>query len=212
MNTHVQLIRDSIIAPRAAVDLARQHPDTTRLARTYVVATVVLSILFDLVWAKFFAAETEAGLDGSSIIDSRIFWAIAAAFSFVLSYVLMKWYWSRVAPPGTAQDAINAAIACSFAISLVLLIPQYVAIEIQDPTSAWTFLLLYVGLLSFSFAFTVLYFSHALKITIGHSFLSNVSLLFLTILVTFVIAAVLVLVGYFVGLIFNVSLLGIPVS
>jgi hypothetical protein len=209
MNTHLQLLWKSVFAPRAAVDLARQHSNTAMLARAYLLATVSLAILFDVVWFNFFAAGDRGMLVGASIIDTPIFWTVASAFSFVLSYVTMKWYWSRVAPPGTTGDSINAAIACSFAITLVLLIPQYTAAELQASTTDWTVTLVSIGVLLVSFFYTVLYFSHALNITLGRSLVSNISLLFLTITVAFVIAVILILLGFVVGLIFNVPLFGV---
>jgi hypothetical protein len=208
MNTHLQLLWKSVFAPRAAVELARQHPDTTRLARTYVLATVCLSILFDVVWANFFTASDQGAVVGSRYFDNPVFWTVASAFGFVLSYVLMKWYWSRVAPPGTTQDSINAAIACSFVAGLVLLIPQYTAVELQASSSDWTAASVSIGLLFVSFAFSVLFFSYALNISLGRSLASNISLLFFSIVVTFVIAVVLVLLGFVVSLILNVPLFG----
>jgi hypothetical protein len=44
VNTHLQLLRNSVFAPKAPVDLAKQHPNTTKLGCIYLAASIVAGV------------------------------------------------------------------------------------------------------------------------------------------------------------------------
>lgn len=206
MNTHLLLLWNSVFAPRAAVDLAKQHPNTTNLAWTYVAALIVATFLFDIAVLyfvrPFFGTTVEQSVDPFSWSDTLAGLTIVSILATVFLFVGQRWFWQKFAIQVTALAAIDAAIIAGFAVSLVLLFPTYVANE-ATLNSSGAVLMVSFTLFAASFLFfSTVYFSHALGLTLFKSFWLNL-LFFLMFVIVFIL---LLIFGAFV----SSALTGIP--
>jgi hypothetical protein len=159
---HLQLIWQSVAAPRAAADHAGQNPNTYKLGWTYVglltLATFALELLVRQNFPQNYAPDPEAP---ASLLWFDNVWAATTmtAAIYAVSYLVLRWFWRRVADESIVQPAIDAAVAVSFACSLALLPLQYVLFEMNNEAAmslqvlSWI-LPMIAGLVLTSFSFS----------------------------------------------------------
>jgi drug/metabolite transporter (DMT)-like permease len=201
MNAHAQLLWQSVTAPRAAVDLARQHPDSNRLGWSYVGISSAWSFVCDLISRAMFprASETEETA-AFSFFDSPVGMGVLTAIFYAMSYVFLRGFWRRATDPAVSQSTIDAAIAVSFACSTALLLPQYLILEgfSNSPTSVQVLGWLVPVLISV--AITTVSFSYAAQIGLGRAFGLNIaSVIILTLAFALVVLAAFVLWMWITG-------------
>jgi hypothetical protein len=148
VNNHLQLLRDSVMAPGRAVDLAVRHPDTWGLGWRYVTGISVLALLLDLIMRQTFPGNYagDAASSGSvALLDSPWGVGLMTAFFYGISYVFLRWFWRRVSASSVPQGMIDAAVIVSFACAAVFLVPQSLAFELASqagkPTQAAVWLI-----------------------------------------------------------------------
>jgi hypothetical protein len=214
VNTHLQLLWNSVFAPRAAVDLAKQHPDTYKLGWIYVAAMIAASFIAELiaryVVRPFVGAVVENTNDPMSWLDSI---AGATTLSVIVSIMLFlgqRWFWRNFASASVSQSEIDAAIISTFALSIVLVLPQYIVSEFTQNASGSVAAIELAIQFAIYTALATVYFSHGLGISIQKSFWLNclVFLLITVVAVTiffFAFVAVSVLTGTSLDTLFAVE-------
>ncbi len=193
MKVHAQLLRQSVTAPRAAFDLAVQHPNTYALGWIYVGALAIASFILDVIFRSLFPQNYIAEPTSSlAFAWLNSVWAVAAvtALIYVFSYVFLRWFWRLTVENGIPQSVIDGAIAVSFACSIVFLLPQYLILDLFAGAAPpqiflWT-ISVCVALVISSFAF-----QHAFNMTYSKALCLNVManvLLFVAVIVLIALA------------------------
>jgi hypothetical protein len=126
MNSHAQLLWQSIVAPRAAADLAVSHPNTNRLGWTYVMLLAVLTLAAEPVVRYLFAENLH---NNSTITGAG---AVAIATYYAASYVFLRWFWRVMVGERVSSSVINGAIAVSYACSAAILFPKSILSELTQ--------------------------------------------------------------------------------
>jgi hypothetical protein len=180
VNTHLQLIWSSVFAPRAAADLALQHPDTNRLGWMYALILGALTLAFE-VFVRY-QGQQGAGPMATSQISS----SLAFAFYFAISYFCLRWFWRVMVDDNVSQRMIDAALAVSFACSIAILLLKYVLYEFFEVSSSPFQLLGIVLPIAAGITLSSVAFQYVFNISIGRAVIVNVManvLLFLAFLI-----------------------------
>lgn len=188
MNTHLQLLWQSVFAPRAAIDLAKEHPNPFQLGLSYLGALCLIGFVVLIFVPALVQPLHPADPTTSSMwIDTPIGAGLVNAVLYTAMFFASRWYWLKMLPPDTSKHAIDAAVALTFASSLMLLLPQEVLIRLFENADVVAM----TGVLSFFAAivlgFGTIYFSHAAPISIAKSFWLNVFLLIIFLLLAVII-------------------------
>lgn len=198
MNTHLQLIWTSLFAPTAAVDLAKQHPNTYRLGWIYVAASIVAALICELI-ARYIVRplfdivvveETDAWAWFDTILGLTIFSIIIS----VMLFVGQRWFWRKFAKSAGDLPSIDAAIISSFALSLLIILPQYVLTEFTQNSSGFVISAILLAQVAIYIGFSTVYFSHALNMSLVKSFGLN-GLVFVLIMILGIILYLLFFIG-----------------
>jgi hypothetical protein len=182
MNTYVQLIRDSIVAPRAAVDLAKQHPNPYQLGWQLVGLTIVWDIFCDIGMRHFLRPllksqkHPDVVTDGANVywIDTTLGTAVFAALSYPIIFLLLRAFWRKMAEKDVSQQAVDSAVTTGFACTVALLLPQYLLMEVTENVGIPAIVLGWIVPVAVSIYLSTVYFSHSLAISMGRSFWLNV--------------------------------------
>jgi hypothetical protein len=206
MNTHLQLIRDSIFAPRAAVDLARQHPNPYQLGWLFVGIAAVWAIICDLAMRNIVRPLITSGQELAAVkpawFDTTIGSGAFAILSYVLTFVLLRGFWRRMSDHGVSQQSVDAAIVVAYACAVALLFPQYVLMALTENAGILPILIGWSLPIVIGMALYTVYFSYALSMSKVRSFWLNV----LSVAMLITVSLVLVVVGFVI----YVVLFGIP--
>jgi hypothetical protein len=178
VNTHLQLLWNSVFAPTAAVDLAKKHPNTYYLGWFYVAASIAAGFACEL-FARFIVRP----LFGIVVTEETTPWAwidtIAGltTLSVVVSVILFlgqRVFWRKFANSAGDRSAIDAAIISGFALCLVIILPQYVLTEITQNSNGLVVSAVLLVWVAIYIGFSTVYFSHALNMSLAKSFGLNV--------------------------------------
>jgi hypothetical protein len=191
VNTHLQLLWYSVFAPTAAVDLAKQHPNTYSLGWLYVAATVVVGLACELlvrfvvrpVFGIVVAEQTDQWAWFDSVAGLTVFSIIAS----ILLFLGQRWFWRLFDKRADAVTSIDAAIIAGFALSLVIVLPQYIVTEVTQNSSGPVIFAILMLQVAVYIGFSTLYFSHALNMSLTKSFGLNLLVLVLVVLLSIVI-------------------------
>jgi hypothetical protein len=177
VNPHTQLIWQSLFAPTAAVDLAKQHPDTWRLGWIYVVASIIVSFVCELI-ARFVirpafnivvAENTDAWAWFDTIPAAVVFSIIAT----VLLFLGQRLFWRAFDANAAGLKAIDAGIIAGFALSIAITLPQYILTELTQNSTGFVLFTMLAAQITVYIGFSTVYFSHAMNMSLGKSFALN---------------------------------------
>ncbi len=186
MNTHLQLLWNSVFAPKAAVDLAKQHPNTYNLGWNYVAALIVATLLCDIVALyvvrPLFGTALEQPVDAFAWADSLVGMTTISVIASVFLFIGQRWFWQKFEPRAELLPAVDAAIISGFALSLVILLPTYVVNETILNAAGIMLFLYFVLLVGVFLYFSTVYFSHGLGMTMTRSFGLNMLFFMLTVI------------------------------
>jgi hypothetical protein len=194
---HVQLWRDSVMAPGRAVELAARHPDPAGLGWRYVAGISVLALLLDVIMRQAFPGNYpgDASTAGAaSPLESP--WAVGlmtAAF-YGITYVFLRRFWRRVADASVPQRMIDAAVIVSFACAAVFLVPQSLAFELAAQSGGLTQALVWLVPLVAAVLITSQGFAYGCGLSFSRALLFNV----LSGVILFVAFLLLLLLGLMV--------------
>ena len=199
MNTHLQLMRDSVLAPRSAVNLARQHPNPYQLGWIFVgilTAFALVSQLFAIhVLRPALQISVEAPSPAFAWMDSIIGFTLLSLLSYIVVLISQRWFWQKFAGSDVSQQAVDAPIIAGFAISAVITLPQDILIEVFQNSTTIVALGAVLFPIAIGVAYSTVYFSHGLGITLSRSFWLNVMFTLLLIAVG-IIALLVYLVAF----------------
>lgn len=198
MNTYLQLLRDSMLAPRAAVDLARQHPNPLKLGWIFVgilsACALISQIIVQYVLRPWLQISVADSSPATAWMDSVFGTTLLSFVSYIFVFVGQRWFWRINANTNVSQQAVDAAIIAGFAISIVIILPQDILIEVLQNSSSFAALAAILFPIAVGMAYATVYFSHGLGISLSRSLWLNV--LFILLLIAVGIIALLV---YFVA-------------
>lgn len=181
MTTYFQLIWQSIFAPRAAVDLARQHPNPLKLGFIYLLATCVIAFAIEYVRPSLvqpLQLPDEADAQALSWLDMPLFAGLFSVVYYVLSFGFALWFWRRLAAPHVSTGTVQTVVAVSFASSLALLLPVDLLAELFTNSGLVPLILILFVFAAITIFLSTIYFSHGLELSIAKSFWLNVLFLF----------------------------------
>jgi hypothetical protein len=135
MNSHAQLLWQSIVAPRAAAELAVSHPDTDRLGWTYVVLLAVLTVATETIVRYLFPEN----LNNSFTTTGA--GAVAIASYYAASYIFLRWFWRVMVGESVSSSVVNGGIAVSYACSAAILFPKSILSELTQRSGSSILLL-----------------------------------------------------------------------
>jgi hypothetical protein len=206
MNTYLQLIRDSIFAPRAAVDLARNHPNPYQLGWIFVGITAVWAVICDATMRNFVRPLITAGQELAAVklawYDTTFGSGALGVLSYVLTFILLRGFWRRMSDHGVSQQSVDAAIVVAYACAVALLFPQYALMALTENAGILPILIGWSLPIVIGMALYTVYFSYALNMSKVRSFWLNV----LSVAMLITVSLVLVVVGFVI----YVVLFGIP--
>jgi hypothetical protein len=195
MNAHLELLWNAAFKPSAAVDLARQHPSPYRLGWIYVgiltVGIFVCETLAKYVLRPAFQTPTEPSTPGLEWMDTVLGNTLMAAVCYGAMFVFQRWFWKKFIDANVPQQSIDACLVAGFAISAIIMLPEYLVTEALGSIGL---ILPLVGLLFFvaiGLAYYTFYFSHGLGLSKTKSFWIN-----LLIAVLFLVFLIFALVAY----------------
>jgi hypothetical protein len=199
VNTHFQLLWSSVFAPATAVDLARQHPSAYRLGWIYVGILLVWSFVCEVIVKYVVQPVTqtpvEPSLPGLEWMDTIAGLTVLSVLIYSFIYIFQRWYWPKFASSAISQQAVDAAIVAGFAVSTLILLPEYVLLEVLRSSGLMAETIGLVICVGIGVFFYTLYFSHGLGISIAKSFWLNVLFLVLVVIALIVVVVVLSLVS-----------------
>jgi hypothetical protein len=198
MNSHLELLWSAAFKPSAAVDLAKQHPSPYRLGWIYVgilTATLfVCELIAKYVLRPVFNSPVEPATPGFEWIDSVLGNTLLSGVCYSLMYVFQRWFWRKFAGAGVSHEAVDASIVAGFAISTLILLPEYVLMEAMGTVGVFLPMLGLLFCIGVGVVYYTLYFSHGLKLSRTKSFWLNILLVvlfFLVLIFVFVIFTVI---------------------
>jgi hypothetical protein len=171
MIEQLRFLWQSIFAPRAAVDFARQYEDPSVLGLLYAAAAGLAGFALAFVVPMFIEplhpASTDAvmGFLDQPLVEGTMNLVFAMMFYFGFSS-----YWKSVLVDDAPNSAIDAGVAATFASTLVLLLPQYVIYGLYKNSEIATLLVATLVTLTIPHVLGTVYFSHAASISLTKSF------------------------------------------
>jgi hypothetical protein len=204
VNNHLQLLWQSVFAPRAAVDLAKQHPDTYKLGWIYVAAMIAASLIAELIVREyvrpFLGIVVNVVDDPWAWLDTIVGTTALSIIVCVVLYVAQRWFWRRVVSASVTQHTIDAAIIASFALSIVLVLPQFIIGEFTQKSGGIVLVADIAAQIAIYIGFSTVYFSHAMQMSLGKSFVLNLYVFVLVFIISvFLYFLLLVLIAVLTG-------------
>ncbi len=186
MNNHLRLISSSIFAPRAAVDLARQHSNTFRLALIYVAVLCVAESVVRIAIPSLVSPwepNVPIAVDPPFLFDDPAILGVFNVIFLIFCFFFARWFWRKLTPIQASQAAIDAAVAVILASWLAILLPEAIVSRLIE-NSAGTVMVTEVSLyLIITLSLETIYISHATGISMTRSFWLNALFTFLVVLI-----------------------------
>jgi hypothetical protein len=179
MNPHIQVLLQSVTAPRSAVDLARKHPNPLQLGLTFLIGLCIFELVNLAVVPALLSPihpQDAAEVDTPSVLDP--FWAEGAltAVAYVMMFWGTIWFWKNRTEAAERIHNVESATAVTFASNLVLALPSMVLLRLYENGSISTLLGVLGLLIVPKLVLTTIHFSRALEITLTKSFALNLVL------------------------------------